>query len=93
MAYTYILQCRDNTYYVGWTMDVENRLKAHNGEAPGGAKYTQGRRPVVLVWHAFFEDKREAQRLEWKLKHMTRRQKERYIKEHASGEIAPCVKS
>lgn len=35
MNYTYILKCRDNSLYTGWTNDIDKRLKAHNdGKAP-----------------------------------------------------------
>ena len=30
MNYTYIVKCRDNTYYTGWTKDLDRRMKAHN---------------------------------------------------------------
>lgn len=28
--YVYILECRDSTYYTGYTTDVDKRLKTHN---------------------------------------------------------------
>lgn len=78
-AYTYLVRCADNTYYAGWTLDLEQRLAAHNGERPGGAKYTQGRRPVELVWYQVMTDKQAAQRLEWQIKRLTRSQKEALV--------------
>ena len=30
MNYTYILKCRDNSLYTGWTNDIDKRIKAHN---------------------------------------------------------------
>ena len=53
MAWTYILECADGTYYVGSTVDLERRLWQHN--AGEGAAYTRHRRPVTLVWSADFE--------------------------------------
>jgi len=47
--HVYLLQCADGTLYCGVTTDLARRLKAHNGEAPGGAAYTRGRRPVKLL--------------------------------------------
>lgn len=38
--YTYIVRCKDGTYYTGWTNNLEKRMKAHN-EGRGGAKYTE----------------------------------------------------
>lgn len=46
--FVYILECADGTLYVGSTNDLKKRLKAHNGELPGGARYTSGRRPVQV---------------------------------------------
>ena len=53
MAWTYLLECSDATYYVGSTVDLERRLAQH--EAGLGAAYTRGRRPVRLVWAAEFD--------------------------------------
>ena len=73
MNYTYILKCKDETLYTGWTNDIEKRLEAHN--AGKGAKYTRSRRPVELVYLEQFETKEEAMRREYAIKHMTRRAK------------------
>ena len=48
MAWVYILECSDGSFYIGSTTDLERRLWQHqNGE---GAAYTKRRRPVRLVW-------------------------------------------
>ena len=73
MNYTYILKCKDETLYTGWTNDIEKRLEAHN--AGKGAKYTRSRRPVELVYLEQFETKEEAMRRGHAIKHMTRRAK------------------
>ena len=77
--WTYMVLCNDGSLYTGWTVDVARRLKAHNGEIPGGAKYTSGRRPVALVWCQSFASKREAQSMEYKVKHLNRKQKENLV--------------
>ncbi|WP_107771535.1 GIY-YIG nuclease family protein [Nocardioides sediminis] len=52
MAWTYILECADASYYVGSTVDLERRVSQHDlGE---GAAYTRRRLPVRLVWAAQF---------------------------------------
>ena len=78
MNYTYIVQCKDGSYYCGWTNDLQARLAAHN--AGRGAKYTKGRRPVKLVYVEEFSTKEEAMRREWHIKHMSRSEKEALIK-------------
>ncbi len=86
MNYTYILECKDGTYYTGWTNNLEKRLKDHNDGK--GAKYTKARRPVVLIYHEMFKTKEEAMRREYAIKHMTRKEKEELIKnkDHVEGE-------
>ena len=77
MHYTYMLKCKDNTYYTGYTTDLEKRIKAHN--AGKGAKYTRGRGPVDLVYYEEHEEKTSAMRREWEIKQMSRREKETMI--------------
>ena len=51
--YVYIVRCRDQTLYTGWTNHLEKRIEAHN--AGKGAKYTKARRPVELVYFETFD--------------------------------------
>lgn len=74
MHYTYMLKCKDGTYYTGYTNDLEKRVKAHNEGK--GAKYTKGRGPVELVYYEEYEEKTVAMRREWEIKKLTRDQKE-----------------
>ncbi len=74
MHYTYMLECKDGTYYIGYTNDLEKRIKAHNEGK--GAKYTKGRGPVKLVYYEEYEEKTTAMRREWEMKQLTRAQKE-----------------
>jgi len=77
MNYTYILKCKDDSLYTGWTNNLEKRLKDHNEGK--GAKYTKSRRPVDLVYHEVFRTKEEAMRREYAIKHMTRAGKEKLL--------------
>lgn len=77
MHYVYILKCKGNTLYTGWTTDLENRVKTHN--AGKGAKYTRGRTPVSLVYHEIFDEKGEALRREIEIKKLPRKSKEELI--------------
>lgn len=73
MCYVYILKCSDETLYTGWTNDLHKRLNAHlQGK---GAKYTRGRLPVKLVYFEEHSDKISAQKREYEIKQMTRREK------------------
>lgn len=73
MNYTYIVRCKDDTLYCGWTNDLERRMATHN--AGKGAKYTRSRHPVELVYYETFETKEEAMRREYEIKQLTRKQK------------------
>ena len=75
----YILLCSDNTYYTGFTTDVEKRLAEHNSGK--GAKYTRARTPCKLVYTESFEDKSSALKREWEIKHrFNREDKERLLR-------------
>lgn len=67
--YVYILKCRDGSLYTGWTNDIDKRLAAHN--SGNGAKYTRGRRPVVLVHLEELPSKEAALSREWEIKHLS----------------------
>ncbi|RKY35918.1 MAG: GIY-YIG nuclease family protein [Candidatus Omnitrophota bacterium] len=73
--FVYMLECYDGTYYTGYTLNLEKRLKEHN-QGKRGAKYTRGRRPVRLVWHKKYKYLCYAMKAEYKIKHLNRRQKE-----------------
>lgn len=75
--YVYILVCRDKTFYIGYTNDLDKRIKVHNKGL--GAKYTRGRRPVKLLYYEVFNDKSKALKREISLKKLSRKQKEKLI--------------
>lgn len=77
MNYTYILECRDGTYYTGWTNNLKKRLCDHNSGR--GAKYTKGRGPVALVYYESYETKEEAMRREYQIKRFSRGEKQRLV--------------
>jgi putative endonuclease len=74
MHTTYILKCADDTLYVGCTNDLEKRLREHNN-AKAGAKYTSGRRPVILVYKERFRTLAKARAREAELKRLTKEEK------------------
>ncbi len=75
MAFVYIVECADGTYYTGWTVDLDARIAAHN--AGTGARYTRARRPVRLVYWERVPDPSAALRREAVLRRMSHAQKRR----------------
>ncbi len=75
--YVYILTCSDNTYYVGHTDDLEQRIKTHN--AGQGAIYTAKRRPVSLIYHEIYPTKKLAVNRECQIKKWSRAKKHALI--------------
>ena len=71
----YIVKCSDNTLYTWITTDLEKRLKQHNWEIPGGAKYTLSRKPVKLVYYEKAENRSKATKREIEIKKLTRKDK------------------
>ena len=47
-AYTYVLCCADEDFYIGSTDDLRRRMKQHHG---GNVPSTASRRPVELVYY------------------------------------------
>ena len=73
----YIVRCADGSLYTGIAKDVESRLSQHN--AGRGARYTRGRRPVMLVYREPAPDRGAALRREHEIKSMSRVDKRRMI--------------
>ena len=74
LYYVYIVECKDESYYIGITNNVDRRLYEHN---VGINKYcyTFKRRPVQLKWFETFTDPNEAIKIEKQLKGWSRRKK------------------
>ena len=79
--YVYILLTEKNTYYCGFTDDVEKRFKKHLEGT--GAKYTRAFKPVKIVYVQEFPTKLEAQKEEYRIKKLSRKDKEKFIKEQS----------
>ncbi len=80
MICVYMLKCSDGTLYTGSTIDLEKRLREHNGELKNGAKYTRARRPVELVYKEECETIAIARMREAEIKRMSREEKLELIK-------------
>lgn len=79
MWYVYVLLCADGSFYCGITTDLKRRLKQHNGEIKGGAKYTRGRGPHRIVFIKKAMNRSIASKLEYQFKRLSRKKKEEYI--------------
>jgi predicted GIY-YIG superfamily endonuclease len=78
MFWTYMLQCADNSYYVGHTEDLEQRLAQHRA-GTFVTCYTYKRRPVQLVWSQDFGTRIEALEAERRIKGWSRDKKQALI--------------
>jgi putative endonuclease len=70
VPWVYLLRCADGTLYCGWTVDVEQRLAAHN--AGRASRYTRSRLPVELAWSRSVADRTAAMREEARIKALPR---------------------
>jgi putative endonuclease len=76
-AFVYMLQCADDSFYVGSATGDDLSAQHESGAYPG---YTYSRRPVRLVWSEHFEQITDAIAIERKLKGWSRKKKEALIK-------------
>jgi putative endonuclease len=74
----YMLKCKDNTIYTGYTNDLEHRLKMH--KEGKGAKYTRGRGPFQVVYIEKHEEKQKAMQREYQIKQLSRIEKIQLIR-------------
>jgi len=82
LAYiVYILKCSDGTLYTGSTVDMPKRLREHNG-LKSGAKYTRGRRPVILAYEEECDTLSISRAREAEIKRMSRGEKLELLKGH-----------
>ena len=65
MFTVYVLRCKDGSFYIGQTADLDKRLKLH---AKGHVKWTASRLPVDLVHSESFETREDAVKREKALK-------------------------
>ena len=75
--WVYILYCQNNTYYTGYTNNLENRYLSHlNGTA---SKYTRSFKPLKIAQYWKFDTKSLAMRCEHAIKRLSRKNKEKII--------------
>lgn len=75
--FLYLIRTSDNSLYTGITTDVARRFLQHqNGK---GAKALRGKGELSLVFSAQVGGKSLALRVEYRIKQLTKRQKERLV--------------
>jgi len=58
MYYVYILQSiKDRSLYIGYTLDLKNRLTQHN---KGHGASTKGKTPWKLIYYEAYRDRKDA---------------------------------
>jgi predicted GIY-YIG superfamily endonuclease len=76
--WVYMLQCVDQSYYVGHTNDLEKRILEHQtGDLDG---YTATRRPVRVVFTQELPSREEALAAELQIKGWSRKKKQALIR-------------
>lgn len=93
--FIYILQSSDGRYYIGYTTDLERRLKEH--QIGLGGKFTKSFGAEKIVYHESFSDKSSALKREAQLKGWSRTKKEALIADDIfihplKRSVIPCNK-
>jgi putative endonuclease len=77
MWYVYILQCSDESYYIGHANNLSERVNRHNsGRA---AQWTACRLPVKLIYNEVFATEEQAVKRERQIKKWSRAKKQALI--------------
>lgn len=75
--FVYIILTVNNKLYCGYTDDVDRRYNLHlEGK---GAKFTRANKPLKLVYTKEFDSKQAAQKEEYRIKHLSRKEKDALI--------------
>jgi putative endonuclease len=87
MAWMYILECCDGSYYVGSTRNLKQRIIEH--QTGSGANYTSRRLPVQLVYCEEYDRIDDAFHREKQVQGWRRAKREALI--NGSPELLPCL--
>lgn len=75
--YVYMVRCNDNSLYVGYTQNLEQRVKQH--KAGHGGQYTSEHQVEEIIYQELFENKNDALKRESQLKKWSKAKKEALI--------------
>ena len=79
--FVYIVECSDNSYYIGVTNHLERRLDEHNSGL-NKKSYTYKRRPVTLKYSSVFYDIKQAITFEKQKKGWNKKKKKALFEEN-----------
>ncbi|KHK46191.1 GIY-YIG nuclease superfamily protein [Salmonella enterica subsp. enterica serovar Gallinarum] len=82
--YLYLIRTTDNALYTGITTDVARRYRQH--QTGKGAKALRGKGELTLAFAAQVGNRSLALRIEYRIKQLTKRQKERLVTEREAFE-------
>ena len=71
----YVVRCSDGSLYTGIALDVARRVTEHNSDDVLAARYTRGRRPVMLVYQEKCDTRSAACKREYEIKQMGKQEK------------------
>ncbi|OBT13695.1 hypothetical protein A9264_13730 [Vibrio sp. UCD-FRSSP16_10] len=75
--FVYLIRNRHNALYCGVTNNLQRRLQQHVKGT--GAKALRGKGPLSLEWSVQVANKSQALKLEYKIKQLSKKQKERLV--------------
>lgn len=87
MAWMYILECSDGSYYVGSTKNLDQRFMQH--QSGKGSRYTSGRLPVKLVYGEEYDRVSDAYCREKQVQNWSRAKREALI--NGNYEMLPAL--
>jgi putative endonuclease len=87
MAWMYILECNDGSYYVGSTNNLDLRFSQH--QLGKGSRYTSARLPIQLVYYEEYDRVSDAYAREKQVQGWSRRKREALI--NGSPELLPTL--
>nr|WP_314277954.1 GIY-YIG nuclease family protein [uncultured Peptostreptococcus sp.] len=77
MFYTYLLRCKDNSLYCGYTGNVERRMKEH--KIGSGSKYVKAKGYMKLEFYLSVKSRSEAMKFESYIKSLPKKEKEKLV--------------
>ncbi|CAM4173430.1 GIY-YIG nuclease family protein [Vibrio neonatus] len=81
----YLIRTRHNALYCGVTNNLQRRFAQHVKGT--GAKALRGKGPLILEWSTKVESKSLALKLEYKIKQLSKKQKESLVLDNSTLQL------